>query len=255
MLDLKEIIKNAELGKTYLFSAGQAGFIIKNSQGKTLAIDLYLSNCLEEEEGHIGFKRLQKSILQADEINFDVIIATHPHLDHYDKESMPQLMKGDNSKLFASVFCEQYVVESNIPARKVKYVKPGDEYQTDGFVIHFVNCDHGDGAPDAVGVIVETDGKIIYEAGDTCLRLDRVKEYVQFGNPDVMIAPINGAYGNMNEVECAQFSNAIKPKVTIPCHYGMFASHYGSPGLFYEEMKKYDNRKFMFMAQGDMIEL
>ena len=64
MIDFAKTINDAIQGKTYLFCAGQAGFIIKNSKGKLLAIDLYLSECLEKEEGHIGFKRLQKSILK-----------------------------------------------------------------------------------------------------------------------------------------------------------------------------------------------
>ena len=99
---------------------------------------------------------------------------------------------------------------------------------------------------------ITVDHKKIYEAGDTCLRLDRVEAYKKKGPFDVLIAPINGAYGNMNEQECARLSNALNPKITIPCHYGMFASHGGDPGKFYQIMtEQYPEQKFLLMAQGE----
>ena len=245
-------VLEAETGKTHLFSVGQAGFIIKNKKGKLLAIDLYLSNCVQREEGNIGFKRLLPNILEPDELIFDYIIATHPHFDHYDIDAMPILMSNDNTKLFASLNCEQYTEKCNIDAKKLMYVKPGDIFEDKEFKIEFVNCDHGVGAPDAVGVIVNVDDKRIYEAGDTCLRLDWVEEYKRNGNIDVMIAPINGAYGNLNEEDCVRFCNAINPKLIIPCHYGMFASHGGDVSKFITIMKEQcPYNKFVILTQGE----
>ena len=120
------------------------------------------------------------------------------------------------------------------------------------FDIRFVNCDHGTGAPDAVGVVVNVDGKTIYEAGDTCLRLDRTDE---IPHPlDILIAPINGAYGNLNEKDCSLLASVLKPKITIPCHYGMFASHHGDPGKFYEIMTA-NNLPFYILQQGEEYRL
>lgn len=83
-----------------------------------------------------------------------------------------------------------------------------------------------------------------------------MKEYLKKGKLDILIAPINGAFGNMNEKECAEFADAIKPALTIPCHYGMFASHGGNPGLFYDiMMNQYPENKFIIMAQGERITL
>ena len=142
---------------------------------------------------------------------------------------------------------QDFVSEEN-----VTYVKPGDSCTIGDFKINLINCDHGTGAPDAVGVIVTVDGKKIVEVGDTCLRLDRVSEYQSQGQIDVMIAPINGAYGNLNEEECSRLVEAVKPELTIPCHYGMFASHGGNPGNFYTVMtEQYPENKFLLMAQGE----
>lgn len=252
MTNFAQKILTAPLGQTHLFSVGQAGFIIKSASGKLLGIDLYFSDCVERLEGHCGFKRLLPKILNTYDIQFDLLIATHPHLDHFDFDSIPELMSNSKTKLFASVDCEKLVTQLMMKNDRITYVKPGDCYKERDFEIDFIKSDHGTGAPDAVGVIVSVDGKRICEAGDTCLHLDWKEEYLKKGNLDVLIAPINGAYGNLNENDCALLSDCVKPKVTIPCHYGMFASHGGNPGSFYEIMtKQYPKNNFLLMAQGE----
>lgn len=239
-----------------IFFAGQAGFIIENEMGQTLGIDLYLSDCVERLEGSMGYKRLIPKIIDPDSVELDFLVATHPHLDHFDADAIPAMMNGSRTKLFASYECRTLVEEKKIDKTRVEYVKAGDTKECGGYKLHFVNCDHGNSAPDAVGVIVETSGKRIYETGDTCLRLDRVQEYLQFGHLDVLIAPINGAFGNMNEEECARLSGALNPRLTIPCHYGMFADHGGNPGKFLDIMRNTvpDNEIFL-ITPGERIEV
>lgn len=249
-------VLTAPLGKTHLFSVGQAGYIIKSKSGQLLGIDLYLSECVERVEGHVGFKRLLPKILEPFDLEFDCLIATHPHYDHFDMDAIPQLMSHNNTRLFASVNCEQEIKRLYMSEEHIRFVKPGDYCVCGDFAINFTNCDHGTGASDAVGVIVSVDGKNIFEVGDSCLRLDRVNEYKDNGPIDIMIAPINGAYGNLNENECAILADALKPKITIPCHYGMFASHGGNVGMFYEIMtKQYPNNRFLIMGMGDKLTL
>lgn len=254
MQDFALKVLTALPGKTQLFFVGQAGYIIKSKSGQLLGIDLYLSDCVERSEGHIGFKRMLPKILYPFELSFDAIISTHAHFDHFDIDSIPILISDKRTTLFASSNCEKLVEKLYLKDKNIIYVKPGENYDIGDFHLHFVNCDHGLSAPDAVGVIIYVDEKIIYETGDTCLRLDRVKEYQAFGKIDVMIAPINGAYGNLNEKECAKFSDVILPKLTIPCHYGMFASHGGNPGYFINIMKEqYPNNNFLIMSVGESL--
>lgn len=254
MNDFAINILTAKTGNTYLFYAGQAGFIIKSKAGQTLAIDLYLSDCGERIEGHIGFKRLLPRLLNPQEISFDYIIATHPHFDHYDMDSMPLMMSKPHTRLYASVGCKKFVDETALDEGRITYVKPYDTCQAGDFTLYFTNCDHGTLAPDAVGVIIEVDGKRIMIAGDTCLRLDRKAEYLSKGVLDIMIAPINGAYGNLNEKDCVELSMALQPKLTIPCHYGLFATHKGLPGLFMELMNsKCPNNKYTLMTMGESL--
>lgn len=236
-----------------VFATGQAGFIIKSRNGQLLAIDLYLSNCVERLEGHKGFKRLLPQILNASDLCFDAVICTHPHLDHYDIDAVPEMLS-KGASLFCSVDCEKLNQQLMLDYYNdsITYVKPGDHHVAGDFELTFVNCDHGEGAPDAVGVVVRVDDKTVYEVGDSCLRLDRVFEIPQ--SPDVLISPINGMYGNMNADETAELAAALKPGVTIPCHYGMFASHGGDLKRFYDVMEE---RKLsaVIMQQGERYDL
>lgn len=232
-----------------IFSTGQAGFITKSSNGQLLAIDLYLSNCVERVEGNRGFKRLLPQILGPSDLQFDAVICTHPHLDHFDIDAVPEMIS-KGGRLFCSVECEKLVEQMQMEYYNdsITYVKPGDHYTFGDFDLTFVNCDHGSGAPDAVGVVVKVDGKTIYEVGDSCLRLDRVSEIPQ--PLDVLIAPINGMYGNMDSDETVSLTQSLHPRLTIPCHYGMFASHGGNLKRFYDIMTEKD-LPLLIMQQGE----
>lgn len=236
-----------------VFNTGQAGFIIKSKNGQLLAIDLYLSDCVERLEGHKGFKRLLPQILNPSDLMFDVIIATHPHLDHFDIDAVPEMVS-KGSRLYCSIDCAELNKQLLLDYydNQITYVKPGDHHTAGDFDITFVNCDHGQGAPDAVGVVVKVDGKTIYEVGDSCLRLDRISEIPQ--PLDVLISPINGEYGNMSSEETAKLAEALKPSTTIPCHYGMFASHGGNLKRFYDVMDK-KNLPVLIMQQGEAYRL
>ena len=250
MFDFAERVRCAELGKTHLFSVGQAGFIVKSASGKLLGIDMYLSDCVERVEGHVGYKRMLPKILEADELVFDCIISTHFHRDHFDVDSMKALMDNGKTKLFAAFDCENDVDELCIDKNRVTFVKPGDSDVCGDFSIDFINCDHGMGAPQAVGVIVEVDGCRICETGDTSLRLDKTDEYLSKGKLNVLIAPVNGAYGNLNEQDCVMLSKALQPELTIPCHYGMFASHGGNLGVFHDMMRQ-EKLPYLIMTMGE----
>ena len=125
-----------------IFSTGQAGFIVKSSSGQLLAIDLYLSNCVERLEGHEGFKRLLPQILSPSDITFDVIIATHPHVDHFDIDAIPEMLS-KGGRLFCSADCEKLVQQLGLGyyRNSIVYIKPGDCAAAGDFEISFVGCD------------------------------------------------------------------------------------------------------------------
>lgn len=251
-----ETLITALLGVTHLFSMGQAGFIIKSQKGETLGIDLYLSDCVETVEGHDGYHRLLPHIVDAEALCLDVVIATHFHRDHFDIDAIKNLMGNGKTRLFCAYDCVEDVKRLGIDENRVTYVKPGDHHKVGDFDIRFIHSDHGAGAPQEVGVLITVDGKNILEVGDTSLHLDWKDEYLSSGPLDVLIAPINGAYGNLNEQENVTLTKALRPLLTVPCHFGMFASHGGNPGLWRELIiKQLPEQKYKIFTMGEGIRL
>lgn len=247
-----ERLKSAELGETHLFWLGQAGFIIKSATGKLLGIDLYLSDCVEEVEGHVGYHRLMPQIVSPEEIQLDVLIATHFHRDHFDIGSMASLMSNGQTHLFCAYDCMKDTKRLQIDMSRVQFVRHSDEVDDSGYHLDFIHADHGAGAPQEVAVIITVDGKRILVVGDTSLHLDWTEEYLRDGGLDVLIAPINGAYGNLNEQENVILTRALMPCVSIPSHFGMFGSHGGNVGLWKEMMDKLaPNIKYKIFTMGE----
>ena len=254
MTSLARQIRSAPLGVTRLWSLGQAGFVVQSAAGRLLAIDPYLSECVERIEANPAFKRLLPRLLDPADIEFDVLVCTHAHVDHFDVDSVPALLANRRTRLFCSKGCAPLVdgLHLGFHAPQIAFVAPGDSISVDGFSIDFLPCDHGTAAPDAVGLSVRVDGFTIVEAGDTCLRLDWLD---RFPKPiDILLAPINGAFGNLSERDCATLAGALAPRLTVPCHYGMFAAHHGDPGLFCSEM---DARRlpWLLLRQGEALPL
>lgn len=238
-------------GKTSLIFVAQAGFILKSSKGTTMGIDLYLSDCVERFD---GFKRLSPKVFSPAELELDYLTATHWHLDHFDIDAVPLLMANRKTKLVCAEDCKQHVDNLHLDEKRVTYIKTGDHITCGDIDIDAVFCDHGTGAPLAVGLVITVDGYKIYIAGDTSLRLDKAPEIAEYGPFDVMIAPINGAFGNLNETENVQLCAFHKPKLSIPCHFWTFAEQHGDPGVYMNEMEKMlPHQKYYIMAPGEQI--
>ena len=238
-------------GKTSFVFVNQAGFLLKSIAGTSIGVDLYLTDCVERFD---GFKRLSPKVFQPTDLCLDYIAASHWHLDHFDIDAIPQLMANGKTKLICAEDCHEHVNNLHLDESRITYVTPGDTVQCGDVKLHAVFCDHGAGAPQAVGFVFEIDGYKIYSAGDTCLRLDKAPEIAAYGPFDLMIAPINGAYGNLNETENVQLCAFHKPKLSIPCHYWTFAEHHGDPGIWMENMKEQlPGQAFKLMAPGEQI--
>ena len=221
-----------------------------------LGVDLYLSECVESIEGHVGYHRLMPRIVDPVDLNLDVIVATHFHRDHFDIDAIPLMMKNAYTRLYCSYDCQEDVNVLGIDSHRTIYVKPGNVFNEGGFDLTFIDCDHGAGAPKAVGVIIEVDNIRILVVGDTSLHLNWQEEYLKKGGLDVLIAPINGAYGNLSERDNIQLTSVLRPGLTVPCHFGMFSSHGGNPGLWKELLEQnLPGQSYKLFTMGEGIEL
>ena len=228
---------------------GQAGFIFKTPDNQLIAVDPYLSNCCER---YFGFKRLMPYILEANDLVFDQIIATHAHFDHFDPDSVPVLMANGHTEFIGALDtraeCERLGIRDH-----VTFLACGETLERGTIKITGVSCDHGNDTPYALGLLLEVSEKRIYIMGDTSYRPDYLENSSLHG-VDLVILPINGAFGNLNEEEAANAIQKLKPELAVPCHYWNFAEHGGNPDLFQKAMaEKTPESRYRLMRQGEIM--
>lgn len=227
------LTKNVPKSCVAVFFLGQAGFVIKTDENKLIAIDPYLSDCCNR---YFGFKRLMPYILKPDELELDYLLVSHAHYDHFDPDSVPVLMSNGKTEMIGAydtkAECERLNISGN-----VTYIASGDTVSRGNIKVTAVPCDHGELAPDAVGLLIEVGNKKIYYMGDTAYRTDLLDNKL-LTDIDLLILPINGAFGNLDEKQAADIAGKIKAGKTVPCHYWNFAEHGGNPDIFAKEMKE-----------------
>lgn len=231
---------------------GQAGFIFETCDGIRIGVDLYLSDCCER---YFGFKRLMPYVAEACELDLDFLLCTHAHFDHFDPDSVPVILSNPKTRLIAACDVKKEAKRLGLKKEKITYVKVGDTVSAGDVVIEAIPCDHGKDTPDAIGLLIKIGDKRIIIAGDTCFHPEYfTSEKVK--DADLLVLPINGAYGNLNEQEAAKSVTLANPKLAIPCHYWNFAEHGGNPQLFVEALKNEESDiPYMLMRPAETIVL
>lgn len=220
-------------GELAVYWLGQAGFILKDSMGRLIAIDPYLSDSVERLH---GFKRLSPKLLSPRDLTLDLLICSHEHGDHYDCDAVPALMSEGKTVLITNPSAAAMAVSTGIPDTRIRTARPGDDITEAGIRLQIHYADHGELSPDAFGVLLETGGVKVYFAGDTSLHPEVLKT-AEREQPDILIAPINGQFGNINEKEAAQLAAVCRSASVIPCHFWTFTEHKGDPEAFREHMQ------------------
>jgi len=237
-------------GKVAVFWLGQAGFVIKDSRDRVIAIDPYLTDCVERA---YGFKRMIPKLIAPYDLDLDILITSHDHLDHFDIDAVPCLMANRKTRLLGSGTAAAKAVELGIDKGRVTAMKPGDVAEFEGITIKAVYADHGELAPDALGIVLTLEGIKIYYAADTAYNPEVIKT-AKAEKPDIMIVPINGQYGNLNSTEAAMLTRDAGARVSVPCHFWTFLVHRGDPQEFVEEMGKYAPEcRIQLLCQGEMF--
>ena len=114
-----------------------------------------------------------------------------------------------------------------------------------------VYADHGDLAPEALGVVVQSGDIRVWQVADTAYRPERWQDVFSLGI-DVIIPPINGAYGNLNGEEAARLAALTGAKIIIPTHFWTFVEHRSDPYAFAEYCRTYvPNAEVRWMTQGE----
>ena len=190
---------------------GQAGYKITTNK-TTLLIDPYFS----DSAASVACHRKQPVDASAWEIDPDLILITHDHIDHNDKETLEHFI---NEKTQRTVLSPKSVRKSLLGYKgkhNLVEVSSGIVWTHNDVVVKTVSAKHSDEF--AVGFIIECEGKRLYHTGDTLFCPPMLKNICDI---DAVILPINGKGNNMNAVDAQKFATDISAKLAIPMHFGM----------------------------------
>jgi L-ascorbate 6-phosphate lactonase len=244
-----------ESGSLAIFWLAQAGFVYKTPDGTVIYIDAYLSDCVHRilSQEAYGFKRIMPAPLAPDEVEADLVVCTHAHPDHFDFDAIPVLAGNSHIHFVTAPDCRVELEKLGVPADRYTIIHEAETLAFGDVSLTGVFADHGDLAPEALGVIVQCGEIKVWQVGDTAYRPDRWQDVFAAGI-DVIIPPINGAYGNLDGVEAARLAHDARARVAIPCHFWMFAEHGGSPAQFLDACKELAPEvRPQLMSQGELL--
>lgn len=242
-----------EPGSVAIFWLGQAGFAFKTPAGKIVYTDPYFTDYVQRvlPEYGLAFKRIMPKLVEAEEADADYIVSTHSHQDHLDVDALPFLLKNPRIHFFGSPDCRPFYIDSGVPDSRFTIFHKRETFTLGDFTLTGVYADHGELAPNALGVLFNFGGIKVWQVGDTAYRPDMWQDLFK-EEIDIILPPINGAFGNLNGVEAARLAHAAHAKVVIPCHFWMFAQHFGNPVEFLDACKQAAPEvRIMLMTQGE----
>ena len=228
-------------GEAAFWWLGQQGFVLKFT-GVVIYLDPFLTELPE---------RNVPPLLKAKEISHaDFILGSHDHGDHIDRCVWPILAKSSPKAKFIVPFylCEQLSRELLIPRDRFIGLDDGLCVKISGVKItglaaahEFLDRDPDTGCYKYLSYVIETNGRTVYHAGDTCIYEGLQSKLKEWEKIDVMFLPINGrdgkrlrenCIGNMTYQEAVDLAGAVKPRLVVPAHYEMFDSNKENPLLF-----------------------
>ena len=199
---------------------GGSGFVFKFPDSHTICIDPYLSNSVK---AIFDLGRAAPSPIAPDELDVDLVIATHWHEDHLDPGTIPQVAKSHpQTRFIAPPTAAGRAMGWGVPRASITAFSAGGEFVLGNTKINHAPARHDAGfpgweTPDAMGIFLRTPSLTIYQTGDT--EYDIKLRLLRDQKPDVAILCINGAGGNMDAHEAAMLAWQLKAKTVIPMHH------------------------------------
>ncbi len=195
---------------------GQAGLLFE-LEGQTIVIDPYLSDSVEK----VNPKNYRRFPVNEAFLNLkpDIIICTHNHLDHLDKETLKHYFTANAQMLVFSPTSGWQELRTYGGDHNYILFNTGTEWNEDSIRLRAVTAEHSD--PHAIGVLITIDRKNYYVTGDT-LYSERVFASLPKEEIEAVFLPINGAGNNMNATDASRFAERIGAKFSIPMHFGLF---------------------------------
>lgn len=154
----------------------------------------------------------------------DLIFITHEHYDHYSIKDINKIKKSNTRFIVPKSMKNRLIIdrisESDIISVDVKNKYNIDDIEFETIPAYNINKNFHPKNNNWVGYIININNIKYYIAGDT----DMTEEAINV-KCDIAFVPIGGTY-TMGYKEAATLTNKIKPKYTIPIHYGLIVGKY-----------------------------
>lgn len=156
-----------------------------------------------------GARKVQPAKKEQDIKQCDLILVTHEHDDHCDKQAIESIAERTGAMVVAP---RPALARLNIPDRLKIDVRAGDKFELKGVEIEVVQALHPQSAY-PVGYIVRKGGVSVYHAGDTYEFRGMMDV-----SCDVALLPVGGSR-TMDELEASKAIWEMKCKTVVPMHY------------------------------------
>ena len=197
----------------------QAGLLFENER-LTVLVDPYLSDSLGDR---CERKRRRIPVDESFfEVEPDVILITHSHIDHLDPMTLDVFLKrgGKEITVLAGGAAYEKLISLGYEHNLV-LLSPHSVWSEGGVTFYSVKAEHSE--RDAVGFILDDGEKTYYVSGDTLYNFDVIDDCLDLveDGVDYAFLPINGKGNNMNAKDAADFAYEIGAKCAVPVHYGL----------------------------------
>jgi len=203
----------------------QGGFMFDEGPVR-LVVDPYLSDACKSE-------RLVPAPLSVEQLAPSAVFCTHDHTDHLDPIAVPRIAERyPQCRLMGPESVAGKMAELGISEARIESVEVGQRVEIEPLTLTAMPAHHTD--PHAVGLLVRGAGRCVYVSGDTEYAETLAEDVASLAKVrlDAMLVCINGRLGNMNAEYAARVAAALRPRVAIPMHYGLFASNTADPQPF-----------------------
>ena len=231
-------------GELAIWWLGQHSFVVKAGQA-VIYIDPFLTA--------MSGRRVAPLVRPQEITNAALVTGSHDHADHIDRPAWPALAAASPQAVFVvpDLLRESVAHDTGIAGPRLIGLDDGTSAEVAGVRItgiaaahEFLDRDPASGRYPYLGFVFEANGCTFYHSGDCCI-YEGLQTHLKQWRYDVAFLPINGrdavrlaanCIGNMTYQEAADLAGALRPGLTIPAHYEMFANNSQDPQPFVDYM-------------------